>query len=237
MSVFTFHCPNCGQGLQISQENVGAVVTCPACGKSIQVPAFRAPTQAQPVAPQYASSQYGQPGPQPFCPQNAYAQCPPQRKNSAVVVVFAVLAPVILVGIIAALFVSGVIASHKAEFDKGENEVQRKVCIDNLRQIEGAVEQVVTGAVEQVVTGALNANKRGDYGYEYWSESSRIIAKKLFAPSSWEIVETSVFGNSAHVTVRVDSSTQGGLRISKLWKYWVKEEDDGWKIQLLSEVD
>ena len=23
MSVFTFHCPNCGQGLQISQENVG----------------------------------------------------------------------------------------------------------------------------------------------------------------------------------------------------------------------
>ena len=229
MSVFTFHCPNCGQGLQISQENVGAVVTCPACGKSIQVPAFRAPTQAQPVAPQYASSQYGQPGPQPFCPQNAYAQCPPQRKNSAVVVVFAVLAPVILVGIIAALFVSGVIASHKAEFDNEEKS--------ETGQIEDAVEQVVTGAVEQVVTGALNANKRGDYGYEYWSESSRSIATKLFAPSSWEIVETSVFGNSAHVTVRVDSSTRGGSRISKLWKYWVKEEDDGWKIQLLSEVD
>lgn len=97
---------------------------------------------------------------------------------------------------------------------------------------------IVTSEKDQVkslVNAVLRANKRGDYGSEYWV--SWASSEKLIAPTSWEIVDVSVSGSSATVVVQVDSSNKLGLKISRLWRFWLTKETGTWKVFSIDEKD
>lgn len=89
--------------------------------------------------------------------------------------------------------------------------------------------------VKRVVTLHLEENKKGNSGAQYFCDP--ILAKKLFAPTGWEIVNVNIHDGMATVTVRVDSSQKGGSRITKLWDYSLKRMDDDWKIIVLMARD
>ena len=78
----------------------------------------------------------------------------------------------------------------------------------------------------------LEEQARGNIGLRYWDDPRK--AQRLFAPTKWEIVYTSIEDSTAIVKVRVDSSLQGGIPIRKIWVYSLKN-DGGWKISSLTE--
>lgn len=86
--------------------------------------------------------------------------------------------------------------------------------------------------IPKVINGLLQAQKRDEYGLEYWEDPHN--ATKLFAIVEWEIVNQEVNGATALVKVRIESSTKGGLPIRKIWKFYMSYTDS-WKVSLLSE--
>jgi hypothetical protein len=96
-------------------------------------------------------------------------------------------------------------------------------------------EQKDVAEIKRIVDACLETNKRGDYDYRYWEDIN--LAKKLYAPSAWEIVSASAWGNTASVTARVDSSTEGGIRITKLWVYSLSRKTGSWQITNLYAKD
>lgn len=86
--------------------------------------------------------------------------------------------------------------------------------------------------IPKVINGLLQAQKRDEYGLEYWEDPHN--ATKLFAIVEWEIVNQEVNGATALVKVRIESSTKGGLPIRKIWKFYMSYTGS-WKVSLLSE--
>ena len=89
--------------------------------------------------------------------------------------------------------------------------------------------------VKKIVNEVLETNKRGDVDYRYWEDT--ILISKLYAPRSWEIVNVNAWGDTASVTARVDSSTKGGIQITKLWVYTLSRKSGTWKITNLFDKD
>lgn len=82
-------------------------------------------------------------------------------------------------------------------------------------------------AVCHIVNEVLETNKRGDVDYRYCDPN---LTKMLYAPRSWEIVNANVFGETAAVTVRVDSSNKGGAQITVIWVYYLSLKSGSWKV-------
>lgn len=89
--------------------------------------------------------------------------------------------------------------------------------------------------VKRIVNEVLETNKRGDVDYRYWEDT--ILISKLYAPRSWEIVNVNAWSDTANVTARVDSSTKGGIQITKLWVYTLSRKSGTWKITNLFDKD
>ncbi len=89
--------------------------------------------------------------------------------------------------------------------------------------------------VKKIVNEVLETNKRGDVDYRYWEDT--ILISKLYAPRSWEIVNVNAWSDTASVTARVDSSTKGGIQITKLWVYTLSRKSGTWKITNLFDKD
>jgi len=78
---------------------------------------------------------------------------------------------------------------------------------------------------KQLVQDWLTDLKTGGDGNRYWSDTAKNLGwvVKLYAVRDWEILkeESIRIGDSQSfvplVTVRVDSSTQAGIRITKIW--------------------
>ena len=67
-----------------------------------------------------------------------------------------------------------------------------------------------------IVRNWLTDLKKGGDGSKYWHSSGS--AEKLYAVQDWKILkETRVEDWKSIITVRVDSSTKGGSRITKNW--------------------
>lgn len=84
-----------------------------------------------------------------------------------------------------------------------------------------------------VINALMLEQAKGKYGLQYWYDSS--IATRLFAPVSWDVLESNVSGTTATALVRVESSTQGGIPIRKLWTFYLRYTASGWKVALISE--
>ncbi|MBX9626940.1 MAG: zinc ribbon domain-containing protein [Gemmataceae bacterium] len=71
----------------------------------------------------------------------------------------------------------------------------------------------------KVIDGWLGEQKAGRSGDRYWSGGK--AGSRLFAVRNWEVVDLDIrrggFPSTAVATVRVDSSTQGGMPITVLW--------------------
>jgi hypothetical protein len=94
--------------------------------------------------------------------------------------------------------------------------------------------------VTSVVDGWLMVQKRGEWGTEYWQDPNE--ACTFFAVSKWEILSC-VFadkysgGYHALVKVRIESSTKGGLPISKIWSfYMIADINRPWRIEYIEEA-
>lgn len=70
---------------------------------------------------------------------------------------------------------------------------------------------------ERVVNAWLEAQRSGRSGYEFWAQDAE--RSSLFSVADWEIVDSDMLS----VRVRVDSSTQGGAPIRKLWEVRLRE--------------
>ncbi len=92
------------------------------------------------------------------------------------------------------------------------------------------------------VNGWLEAQKKGDRGVIYWDSFDNL--KSLFAVRSWEILlenerthPITVFESKGHPTalvkVRIDSSTKGGISVSKIWTLSMRKTGNDWKIESL----
>ncbi len=79
----------------------------------------------------------------------------------------------------------------------------------------------------ETINSILKDQSRGDSGEKYWSR--RAAAKKLYAPTTWEIVSTDMQGPDAIVRVRVDSSNAAGVPIRKIWTFTMTFEDR-WRV-------
>lgn len=250
----TFDCPNCGQKLTAKPEMAGVIIDCPACGSQIQVPAFEAPVPMVPQPPaspsgtipqrlqnpygqQISPQPYGQMAPQPYPqqmqqPQQPYGYVPQPGPKSNTGLVVGLLAAFVLV--------AAGIAAYYFIVVKGESQkssVSSSVTTGTSGSSSPRIPIVTTeeDRVKSLVTSVLRANKRGDYGSEYWV--SWASSKKLIAPTSWEIVDVSVSGTSATVVVQVDSSNGLGMKISRLWKFWLTKETGTWKVFSIDEQD
>ncbi len=225
----TFDCPNCGQKLTAKPEMAGVFIDCPSCGSQIQVPSFEAPV---PMAPQpqqsyprqMAPSPYGQMAPQPYPqqmpPQQPYGYAPQTAPKSNMGVVTALIVVLVIVSAaFGAYFLFG-----------GERTNSSANSSSNSSSNTSNTSRVTTeeDRVKRVVTAMLMANKRGDYGSEYWATWKS--SERFIAPTSWEIVNISVYGSSATVVTRVDSSNKLGMKITKLWKIWLTKETGSWKV-------
>jgi len=90
----------------------------------------------------------------------------------------------------------------------------------------------------ECVEGWLDGQKRGDMGAIYWDNFDRMTS--LFAVRFWEILldkgphPITVFEfegrPSALVKVRIDSSTRGGMPVSKIWTLSMRKTENEWKI-------
>jgi hypothetical protein len=87
--------------------------------------------------------------------------------------------------------------------------------------------------INVVINALMLEQAKGRYGLQYWYDSS--IATRLFAPVSWDVLESSVSGTTATALVRVESSTQDGIPIRKLWSFYLRYTASGWKVALISE--
>lgn len=248
----SFNCPNCGQKLTAKPELAGQIISCPACGSQIQVPLFEIPVpmaQQLPSLPHGAipmrlQNPYGQPTdgwqqPYPpqertYPPQHSYgpqmADLPRRKPRSGMRTAFVVLA--VIAGVSLAIAGGFVLVRQRAPAVQSGSNKGNPVSRDGARK-PSVISPEAT--VRRVVNETLEANKRGDIAYQHWDSS--LTASKLFAPTAWEIVNVDVYDDIATVKVRVDSSTQGGFRITKLWTYYLRNKTGAWKITLLSQND
>ena len=87
--------------------------------------------------------------------------------------------------------------------------------------------QLITKTSEnkQVIQDWLNDLKTGGDGIQYWADTPKNLGwvVKLYAVRDWEILkeESIRIGDSGffqpQIKVRIDSSTQGGIQITKIW--------------------
>ena len=225
-----FKCNSCGQVLSANENMAGQIISCPACGGQIQVPAnevvISPPIPEAPVRQVMSQQPYGQP-PQPYAPQDPYSPMPRQQPYGYASPPEPKIKTGLLVGLIVAFIL--VIAGIGAYFivaKKGSPKSPVRTSSSDSPRIP--IVTTEEGRVKSLVTSVLKANKRGDYGSEYWV--SWASSKKLIAPTSWEIVDVSVAGTSATVVVQVDSSNGLGMKISRLWKFWLTKETGTWKV-------
>ena len=205
-------------------------------------PAKSAPRQIVVRQPsEQAQQQYGYPPQQPYPPPPPYGQMPPlqpygyapqPRPKSNTGLVVGLLASFVLV-------TAGIAAYYFMVVKGGspKTSASSSVTTDRSGSSSPRIPIVTTeeDRVKSLVTSVLRANKRGDYGSEYWV--SWASSKKLIAPTSWEIVDASVSGTSATVVVQVDSSNGLGMKISRLWKFWLTKETGTWKVFSIDEKD
>ena len=87
---------------------------------------------------------------------------------------------------------------------------------------------------EATLNAWLTEQQKGKSGREYWPFSLKarqyVTPVRFYAVRSWEIVDAPT---DLNLTVRIESSTKGGLPIIKLWE--VNLDDDGWKIRSVDE--
>jgi hypothetical protein len=125
----------------------------------------------------------------------------------------------------AELYLNQLSRAHQQALEKSAQKKQEE---QNSRLAKQHVDKIPS-----VINGLLREQARGRVGYSYWADSQ--FASQLFAPADWEIMETRVFGNIATATVRIDSSTKGGIRIRVLWRFFLKFDRE-WKVSLISEL-
>jgi hypothetical protein len=211
----------------------GVIIDCPSCGSQIQVPAFEAPVPMapQPAAyppaaiPQRFQNPYGQPmAPQPYgqmAPQPYPPQMPPQQpygyppptapKSNMGVVVALIVAVLLVVGGIGAYFVLG---SKKVPIAVTEKD-----------------------KVVQVVNAVLEANKRGEWGKEYWVDWKQGNLERLYTPTAWEIINVEYDDKDAKVLFHADSSNKYGVKISTIWVTKLSKQYGKWKVYSLEEKE
>ena len=111
---------------------------------------------------------------------------------------------------------------------------------ERLRQEKAQAEEAVADAmgkahadeIPSTVNGLLREQAKGKLGYEYWADSR--LGSRLYAPASWEIMDTQALGSLAIVKVRIESSTDTGSPIRKLWTFHLKYKG-GWKVSMITE--
>ncbi|NLG13850.1 MAG: DUF1682 domain-containing protein [Lentisphaerae bacterium] len=108
---------------------------------------------------------------------------------------------------------------------------ERKAREEKINQEAKAAARV---EIPACINGLLKEQVKGNDGYEYWAAGSSPV--KLVAPTQWEIVDLLCFGTYAVVTVRVESSTKGGMPIRLLWSFNLKYEGT-WKVWMISETN
>lgn len=223
----SFNCPNCGQKLTAKTEMAGVIIDCPSCGSQIQVPAFEAPVPMAPPPPTYPPSAIPQRfqnpyeqqmgGPQPYTPQMPMQQqygYPPQQpygyppqpapKSNKAGVIALIVATVLLGAGVGVYFL---LVDEKAPIATTEK-----------------------GKVVQVVNAVLEKNKIGEYGEEYWVDWKKDEARKLFTPTSWEILTVEIGDADAKVLLHVDSSNRGGVKVSTLQEFKLQKQYGQWKV-------
>ena len=95
---------------------------------------------------------------------------------------------------------------------------------------------------EGVVTEWLEAQRRGEDGYDYWHDRDCCFGRwdihpsRMFSVKSWEIVDVDSNLMSADVCAIIDSSLQIGTPITKTWRIEVNEYDDELKITAIKDL-
>lgn len=93
-------------------------------------------------------------------------------------------------------------------------------------------------AIRDCINGMMSEQEKGNSGDSYWATYK--AQTQFYSPTSWEILEidtSAVYVTSyATATVRVDSSTQGGFRITKSWTFSMGHYTTGWKVIAITET-
>ncbi len=105
-----------------------------------------------------------------------------------------------------------------------QQEADRKAR-DVLRAKEA--ESCANEQIPAVIIGMLKAQAQDEWGTAYWDDPTS--AKKMFAPTSWEIKKLSVSGTTAMAKVLIESSTKGGIPIRKFWNIFLVYKNS-WKV-------
>lgn len=233
MSNFTFECPHCKQHLEADDSMSGQSVDCPACNKTLVVPTRqRQPTPKPP-------SMQRRPAPPPTVPQSP-------AKPTAGIPLPKVIA---LVAVCSAVAVFVAAAAVLALTRKPESTAQTASDTPPVpRRVEPATptspartktpeptvspEERAKDEIRRCINGLMREQEKGNLGTRYWE--SEILAKQFFTPTSWDILDVTVFGTMGTATVRIESSTKGGMPIRKNWSFMMSNEN-GWKVSMISE--
>lgn len=116
--------------------------------------------------------------------------------------------------------------------------LEAKAGLEELRRTQAALEREAAAnrpGIASVVDSLMHEQARGRYGLQYWADPSR--ATRLFAPASWDILETAVSGVDATALIRVESSTRGGIPIRRLWSINLRFLAEGWRVLHISQAD
>ena len=75
----------------------------------------------------------------------------------------------------------------------------------------------------------LTDNVSGKDGFKFWCKNKEGSEEKLLTVRSYKVLNTedSKFLNGKYFTVQIESSTQGGMPITKNWTLAVSQETDG----------
>lgn len=129
---------------------------------------------------------------------------------------------------------------------KGNKEEQKTIAVIGKDKSDKVLlEEPATPAVDpdqkkilECLEGWLTAQKKGEEGVQYWDDFNRLTS--LYAVRSWDILldekpkPITVFESEGRqcslVKVRIDSSTKGGMQISKIWTLSMRKSDMKWKI-------
>ena len=224
-------CPTCGKTMSAPDDKAGQTGKCP-CGERIRILGHI--TTKKPAPPVRVSKSAVETA-SPASPSVA-------RKSGKLLWIILPISGLMCITI-GAVLVLLLVSGWKDE-SKTKDEPKTEAKTDNDKSAIGQQEKPTVPAVDpdqkkilDCVESWLAAQKQGDMGVQYWDNFGRLTS--LFAVRSWEILldkgphRITVYEfegrPSALVKVRIDSSTKGGMQVSKIWTLSMRKTEMEWK--------